>query len=185
MNPLEKPYDEVYSRKESYRGHYSKSSYLKVWQEVAKNINSEDRVIDLGCGTGQVMELLLDKGIKQFIGYDFSTVAVELANNRVAGRNAKVEYRDLYELEPLPDADVYIACEVMEHIKNDIEVLSLIPLNKKVILTVPNYLGGSHVRKFNTEDEVTSRYASIIKQESITTVKYGNGKIFVLVGNRI
>lgn len=184
-NPLSKEYDGIYERKESYKTHYSKSPYLKVWTKVASYIKNTDNVVDIGCGTGQMMELLLEKGVGHYIGYDFSQVAIEIAKKKIKDTRAIVYWKDLYELSSLPNADIYITIEVLEHLVDDIKVLNLIPKDKKVVLTVPNYLGGSHVRKFDTEEEVKNRYSSIIDCEEITTIIHGSGKIFVMMGKKI
>jgi glycosyltransferase involved in cell wall biosynthesis len=183
-NPLSEEYNGIYTRKDAYKCPYSKSPYLRVWNEVAEHIHVSNVVVDLGCGPGQLMERLFDLGISRYIGYDFSRVACELAQAIVERekRNALILHQDLYELTSLPDADVYVAVEVMEHLTNDMSVVNLIPAGKKVIITVPNFLGGSHVRKFDTEEEVIARYGSVITLHSIKTIGHGTGKIFVFAG---
>lgn len=185
VNPLSKEYDGIYERKEYYQCHYSKAPYFKVWSKVASYIKDTDVVVELGCGTGQLLEMLLDKGIAQYTGYDFSQVGVELAKSKITKPIAEVYWQDLYEMNSLPTASVYIAVEVLEHLVEDIQVLKLIPKGKQVIITVPNYLGGSHVRKFDTEEEVKDRYKDIIKCSEISTITYGSGKIFVMLGVKL
>lgn len=182
VNPLSYEYNSIYSKDGHYRKHYSMSPYLKVWNKVATYIGTSDTVLDLGCGTGQLMDLLLDKGIKKYIGYDFSLIAWELANGLIRNRNAEVAWVDLYKVSELPIVDVYVAVEVMEHLKDDLAVLKLVPSGKRLIVTVPNYLGGSHIRKFDNEEEVLNRYGNLLKDIEITTLSHGSGKIFVLTG---
>ena len=183
---MSKEYDDIYDRKESYKCHYSKSPYYKIWMKVAEYIKDTDTVVDIGCGTGQMMELLQEKGINKYIGYDFSQSGINLAKQKIKDPSKfSVYWQDLYELNSFPDADDYITIEVLEHLVEDIKVLNLIPKDKKVIITVPNYLGGSHVRKFDTEEDVKNRYAQVINCEEITTMNYGNGLIFVMMGKKI
>jgi len=181
-NTLSEEYNSIYANpKYHYQKHYTSSPYLNVWNKVASYINNEEKVIDVGCGPGQFMELLKDRGVKSYLGYDFSRTALEIARSKNLSPDYKVEYLDLYKMKPLPEADVYTLIEVLEHIKPDREVIDLIP-GGKIIITVPNYLGGSHVRKFDTEEAVLERYIDLLKIKEITTINYGTGKIFVLFG---
>lgn len=186
-NPLSKEYDLIYAKEtRHYNKHYSQSPYLKIWERVASHIKPHHSVVDIGCGTGQVMELLLDKGVQRYTGYEFSKVAIDKANSILSGRNdkdkAEIIYQDLYELKELVEADFYISIEVMEHLIDDKKVISYIPKGKNVIITVPNYLGGSHVRKFDNEQQVIDRYKYVINIAQVVRMNYGSGLIFVMGG---
>lgn len=185
MNPLAKEYDGIYTRKEHYRGHYTKSPYHKVWLIASRYIPKGSKVVELGCGTGQLMELLLDKGIREYTGYDFSQVAIDLAFSRVQGRNARLCYTDLYEIDELPDADIYAAIEVMEHLKGDADqmLINIIPIGKKVVISVPNYLGGSHVRRFMSTEDIQNRYPNL-KITDHHIIGSTETKIFVILGEK-
>jgi len=186
INPLSKEYDEIYAKPEyHYLKDYSKSPYIKIWRKVLSYIEHSDTVVDLGCGPGQVMMMMWEFSVKKYIGFDFSRTALSIARNLILifkYKNASVEYIDFHKEFFLPYADAYIAIEVLEHLSDDLKVLSKIPFGKKVILTVPNYLGGSHVRKFDTEQEVMDRYSVALDCKEISTIKYGTGQIFVLYG---
>lgn len=188
-NPLSKEYDLIYAKESRhYNKHYSQSPYLRIWEKVASLIAPDSTVVDIGCGTGQVMELLLDKGVQQYTGYEFSKVAIAKANSILSERNDKnkavIVYQDLYELTELVDADYYISIEVMEHLLDDKKVIGFIPKGKNVIITVPNYLGGSHVRKFDNEQQVIDRYSDLIDITDVVRINYGSGLIFVMSGVR-
>lgn len=185
LNTLAGEYNQIYTRKEHYQGHYSKSPYHRLWREVAKHISPQESVVEIGCGTGQLMELLLDKGTREYIGYDFSEVGLKLAQSRLKGRYARLCYEDLYTITELPDADVYVAVEVFEHLRDDtdIRLLSIIPKGKKIILTLPSYLGGSHVRKFSSAEDITSRYHNIAFN-AITSIGQEN-KIFIVLAEKL
>jgi len=185
MRPLYKAYDDVYTRKEYYRCHYSKTPYRGIYKRIADNVGKEESVVELGSGTGQLMEMLLDNGIRSYIGYDFSQVGLDLAKEKIRERDVQLIYQDLYELTSLPEADVYIAVEVFEHLKDDCDkkLLSLIPKGKKVLISVPSYLGGSHVRKFDSELEIIARYTEI-ECKKITPVG-SKERIFIVVGEKL
>ena len=84
----------------------------------------------------------------------------------------------------MPDADKYVLVEILEHLNQDKALLAKIPKGKEVILSVPSYLGGSHVRKFDNTDQVRERYGAIVEPEEITELQRGTGKIFVLKGTK-
>lgn len=185
-NKLSKPYSSVYERKDYYKCHYSKSPYLNVYNKVSSYISPTDSVVELGCGTGQLMELLQDKGIAKYIGYDFSDEGVRQTKARIKKAGYEAYIQDLYKVTSFPTANVYVSVEVMEHLEDDLKVISRIPKGGTVIITVPNYLGGSHVRKFDTEEEVVERYKELLKCEEVSTINRGpEAKIFVLKAKKI
>ena len=184
MKPLYEEYDKIYTQKWYYRCPWNESPFGKLLEKVAEHIKDTDTVVELGCGTGQLMELLLEKGIPKYIGYDFSQVGIDLAREKTGQHDVEIFCRDLYELEFLPFADVYIAVEVFEHLKDDCDkkLLSFIPQGKKVVITVPNFLGGSHVRMFATKEDILNRYDEI-KFDEITELG-SETKKFICIGEK-
>jgi glycosyltransferase involved in cell wall biosynthesis len=179
----------IYSNSSNaYAAHYSKSPYIKVWIKMAAMIQPGEHVVDIGCGVGQVMDLLLDKGIASYHGIDVSPVAISKACERLAKRpdqdKVSLSCTDVYKSQ-IPAADKYVLAEILEHLHDDKELLRKIPHNSEVILTVPSFLGGSHVRKFDSEEEVSGRYSDVLECRSVASVTYGTGKIFVMNGIRI
>ncbi len=179
---LAKEYNNIYSNpKYSYVTHYSQSPYLTVWQKVAEFITKEDKVIDIGCGVGQFMELLFDRGIQEYIGYDFSEQAIKMATGLIQSKNIsyKVIYQNIYDNQNFEIGDVYVICEVLEHLINDFDkvLFSHIPKGKKIVITVPNYLGGSHVRKFDTIAQVVNRYVEV---DWLNVFKVGNDRFIII-----
>jgi glycosyltransferase involved in cell wall biosynthesis len=180
----------IYSKeKSSYNLHYNHSPYLKIWNRVAEYIKPGERIVDIGCGVGQVMDLLLDKGVGSYTGLDISPIAISKACERLSRRDDqhKVTLILINVLNGfiLPDADKYILIEILEHLSADKNLLRKIPAGKEVLITVPDYLGGSHVRKFKSEAEVIERYKDVIENKAISTVAYGSGRIFVMKGKKL
>ena len=172
----------------SYSKHYSESPYVKVWNHVAKYISPEETVCDVGCGPGQFMELMLDHNVKAYTGIDISPVAIgkacSLLSKRTDAHKASLVCTNILNGFLMPDADKYVLVEILEHLNQDKALLAKIPKGKEVILSVPSYLGGSHVRKFDNTDQVRERYGAIVEPEEITELQRGTGKIFVLKGTK-
>lgn len=93
-----------------------------VAQAVPKNC---DTAVDLGCGTGVVLEKILEKA-HQVIGVDGSARMLELARRRLEQAGASVSLRigDLEHL-PLRDAEASFACVnlVLHHLPHPRAVL--------------------------------------------------------------
>jgi SAM-dependent methyltransferase len=49
-----------------------------------------ERVLDIGCGSGRIGELVLDAGAREYVGVDFSETMVDLARDRLRRFGARV-----------------------------------------------------------------------------------------------
>lgn len=185
---IEQEADGIYTRSRHYNLPYSESPYYRVWEQILKYVCGS--VIDLGCGPGQFLEMCLKHGITKYTGYDISLVAIMKAEYIKAKYKADIypyivdlHKTDLLKEFKLKEGSTYVLCEILEHIEDDGYILSLIPKGENVIITLPNYLGGSHVRKFDTKEEIEERYHSDIKFSSFDVCPMGNeGKIIVCNG---
>ena len=61
--------------------------------------------------------------------------------------------------------------EVLEHIQEDLAVLSCFPQGTRCLLTVPNFPWRSHVRHFDSEASVSHRYGEFFQHLSVTRIK--------------
>ena len=176
-----KYYDEFYQRENSsYNLPYSQSGYYNLWAELANHIQETDSIVDLGCGVGQFASLLHFLGLKKYIGLDFSEVAIGKAKSKnLDGYEFKIS--DITK-DDFPKGDVYVLCEVLEHVQNDFIVLGKIPDSKKVLISLPTFDCESHVRYFPTQHDVIARYDDQLKDYSI---KLLNGRHFCFVGYKM
>ena len=71
-------YNQAYSVSEEYRKEPEDSMYINVWDRAIELINNE-RIVDLGCGSGQFAKLLLNKGKRFVYGLDYSDEAISIA----------------------------------------------------------------------------------------------------------
>lgn len=87
-------------------------------QVLIDNLTKFKAVVDLGCGTGELLSLL-DMKVQKCIGVDSSLKMLELAKKRFAAVNGQYEFR-LGEIEYLPvkekEVDAAVINMVLHHI---------------------------------------------------------------------
>jgi len=178
MNDSQK-YDERYRVSRIYREHYSKVFYYKVWNCVVDGLVKDDKILELGCGTGQLAQLLYDKGFTNYIGIDFSRVAIEIAKARVPSFTFIND--DLNNIDYSNYADFkFVSTETFEHLKNDIELIKKFP-KSSIVFSVPNRMAKLHYRKYPSEAFIRDRYKSILNVNNVTALRLGGGKIIFVV----
>lgn len=154
-------YDKAFSTRAEYGLHYSESVYFELWGKVM-NLIPEVQIIELGCGTGQFAQMLIDSGKEYLAGFDISPVAVRMAK--------EVNPQGKFIECDLTDADItgdfFIALEIFEHTK-DYKIIENIGLGKEIIFTVPDFNDPAHVRYFHSVNEVVERYKNVIRFEHI------------------
>ena len=172
-------YNEAYAKSTEYRKEPEDSIYINVWNTAIELINNE-RVVDLGCGSGQFAKLLLKKEKRFVYGVDYSTEAISIAKGLNPEHSEKFVVKDLLKDYKLPAHDLIICCEVLEHITEDLSVVRKIQSGKRFIFSVPNYDYKSHVRKFETGREIMTRYKNLLDVDLIYPVKMSDKNIIWL-----
>lgn len=177
-------YDGKFLATQSYQQHYSLSPYLALWRFVyfqAIQRFVAPRVLDLGCGPGQFADMLREFGVKSYRGLDFSEVAVA----RGVGLCPDYEFqvRDLRTLTPSDFAgfDIVSCLETLEHIQEDLSVLSSVPSGLPVVISVPRKDCESHVRFFPQKQHVLERYTPLLSGSSVFLIL---NRWWVLMGKR-
>lgn len=171
-------YDEVFEHSEKYHVGYSDSPYWTLWTQVIQLIREYgyQSIFEIGCGTGQFAKYLYDLEYREYLGFDFSGKAVEIARGKcplpffVGDANERSNYQGGY--------DVYVAIEVMEHVPDDIRLLRNIGEGGRVIFTLPDFGSRGHVRWFRSAREIRRRYYRFVDLQEIVPV----GRFFVCVG---
>lgn len=109
---------------------YSKKNYVKEVKFLKKFINSDDEIIDIGCGTG-IHASLLEKEIKRVDGLDLNEEMLEIAKTRF---NGNLYIQNMLNINIDKKYDVIISMfAVINHLKNTNELESVL-LNLKKIL---------------------------------------------------
>ena len=95
------------------------ASFLDVFLR-RRGLRGDEAVIDAGCGTGRVTELLLGHLPNgSVLGVDTSEAMVEAARQRFAGdRRVRIAHGDILELEVDEPVDVIFSTATFHWIKN-------------------------------------------------------------------
>jgi SAM-dependent methyltransferase len=183
-------YDSIYAWDRDGEGrfnsHPSQSYYCSIWMTGVTWIGDDQLIADLGCGPGQFAQLAIEHGKRYGIGIDFSAEAIELAKRRLPEHAGKFRVGDLHsaDLDAALDCDAFVIFEVLEHIEDDLGLLSRIPSGRTLIFSVPSYDWESHVRCFPTAQVAADRYAPLLSSLEIATASGGDQQIFICRGVR-
>jgi SAM-dependent methyltransferase len=153
-------YDRVFSRSRVYQTSYHDSPYYVLWALIVDRIRRDKlgRVLDIGCGTGQLAAFLFDNGIQEYVGIDFSGAAIAQARKAAPRGRFLVDDARRSDVYLTVAHDVLVCTEVLEHIEDDFAVVSNFKPGVRCLLSVPSYPSEGHVRHFADERAVTERY---------------------------
>jgi len=149
-----------------------KSLYYRLYCNVVAKAKKHglQSILEVGCGTGALAELLMARAAAQYRGFDFSTVGVQVAIKRT-GRSDAFFVGDALDPKSYQVPYTGIVCtEVLEHITRDLDVIALWKRGAQCICSVPNFDYPTHVRHFRHEDEVRARYGDLIAIDQIERV---------------
>lgn len=177
-------YDEMLALSEDLTLHYTRSRYYPVWTVVADRLRRAGarRVLDLGCGPGQVGSLLRDAGIPDYVGVDFSPARVRQARRVCpSGRFVCGDALDCTE-----EAEWVLCLEFLEHLERDLEVVRRLPEGTRLLATLPSFPAAGHVRWFAGCEEVGERYRPLLRGLRVDAIPAGpSGRTyFLLEGTR-
>lgn len=162
-----------------YDSHFEQDSDMSRYEEILKMIGQtvgENKVLDVGCGLCE-----LSKYVKNYSGFDFSESAIKIAQEK--NKELNVWVGNAYDPKNFVDADVYVCTEVLEHLKNDCDVIRNIPVGKEFIFTVPSFTDPSHIRVFN-DLFFKKRYKDLIEIDEVVRFNWDqSNRKWVLGGN--
>ena len=142
----ETPYEEWCERIDALIRKYGVSSPKRDAQDALDS--EKNLVLDLGCGTGTLTELLYQKGY-DMIGLDNSEAMLNIAMDKNAANGAKMFYllQDMRDFELYSTVGTVVSvCDCVNYILEEKDLI-------KVFSLVNNYLypGGIFVFDFNTD----------------------------------
>lgn len=153
---------------------------------ISHKLNKSIDIIDIGCGTGTLLEKIRNLFINNpstikmsfsAVGVDFSDEAIkEVSNKGFIGIKANIKdlisepdkFRILKYYSDKNKFDYALCTEVLEHIENEKEIIiSMLKISDNVIITVPNNrlspeIEPEHLRKYTLNDFKCLLYDSII-----------------------
>lgn len=172
-------YNEIYMTSSKYNGTYDSIIYYPIYKEIINRINGNDRILELGCGVGHFAEMLKEKGYRNYLGLDFSKVAIA-----VAKINSGLEFKlcDIMEDDLNYIYDIVVSTEFFEHIEYK-KVINKLKKGAEIIFSVPNFLIESHIYSWANHEEIQKDFEKYININKIETIlEQGNNKWFLIHG---
>lgn len=118
-------------------GIHPKHHLINYHEFFIKNINTQDCVLDIGCGNGFVAYQVARKA-KKVTAIDINSTAIADAQKKFAKANLEFITGNALNWQFSEKFDVIILSNVLEHIEQRIEFLQKIkPLAPKIIIRVP------------------------------------------------
>ncbi|MEI6288247.1 MAG: class I SAM-dependent methyltransferase [bacterium] len=126
------------------------------------------KVLDVGCGTGAILQLLEDQGYDA-TGIDFSEIAVDYCQDKklnvLKGSAEKLIFSD-------STFDVIVAMDLLEHLKNDLvaveEFRRVLKPGGLAIIAVP-----AHPSLFSIHDEELQHYRRYGRKQFLDLFNHG------------
>ena len=142
----------------------SLESLLDTFEKYRKN----NRILDVGCGEGWILELALKRGWQSY-GTEFSSKAIEICEKKGIKMHAGVlNPKNIKE----KDFDVIVSSETIEHINNPREELAnihqLLRKGGLLYLTTPNF--NSYLRRMMKDKYAIIKYPEHLSYYTTTTL---------------
>ncbi len=119
---LKKVYDDVFKNGEN---NFWSFEPIEIHQQVlSPKIYKDKKVLDIGCGSGDVCIGISKLGAKSVLGIDYSDEAIKLANQKNDRDNVEFRVEDYKNINDTYDVITLVG--VLEHIENPFEAVSKI-----------------------------------------------------------
>ncbi|MDO7252501.1 class I SAM-dependent methyltransferase [Helicobacter cappadocius] len=161
-------YDDIYLKSEMYLTNYDKTPYYPGWKYALKILQDfgmqKAKVLDIGCGNGAFAKMLYENNILSYEGIDFSDEGLKIAREQIPSWSEYFIKEDIFESKIFEKNFTHIIIfEVLEHINDDIRLLSKIKPKTTIIGSIPNFHSEGHIRIFEDITEIKKRYEPMIK----------------------
>jgi len=107
--------------------------------EIVKNLNKNIKILDIGCGVGDLEAYLFNKGFNNIVGVDISKNALKIAKQKTP--HYIFRQQNIEKSLPFGNKkfDVVFCIEVLQHITNPVFVMKeMLRVGKNIIITCPN-----------------------------------------------
>ncbi len=163
-------YQELYRQEEYYWWQRAKRELVKQFLPAARPL----RILDVGCGTGKLLEELTPWG--ETWGIDTAFQAVSFCRQRGLKNIFRAKFPNLPRLSKF---DVITCLDVLEHIEDDslalLKLKSLLNPGGRLILILP-----AHPWLFSYWDEILGHYRRYTKTGAINLLEKSGYKIIKL-----
>ena len=149
-----------------------RTRYDALFRKVIERLRERGSrsILEVGCGSGFLAELILKEHRATYHGFDFSSEAVRNAGTRT-GRPGLFSIGNALDAGSYGyDYDMIVCTEVLEHVDGDLDVIRLWRDGASCICSVPNFDWPGHVRFFNTTGEVEARYGALVEIEAVLKI---------------
>lgn len=140
-------YEKFHKRTKSQKRVIGKKNftYRNLIEILEKYVNDENKILDIGCGSGVISLFLASRG-KQVLGIDISRSSINAC--REGAKNLGLKEKAVFKVVDFPREklnrkfDIVICSEVLEHIEEDEkaveEIYNLLTPGGLLIISVPS-----------------------------------------------
>ena len=160
--PKQGYYDNYYKKSSKYEGIREHEPHDEITNRVVINfikrkLKKNASILDVGCSTGNLLELIKKEGFKNLYGFDPAPMCKKIAYEK---NNLKIDTCDILSYKGKMKFDFIILSQVLEHItdlkKNVNKINSLVADNGYVFIGIPNLINsklnyGEPYMEFSTE----------------------------------
>lgn len=140
-------YEKIDERALSYLGNryygedlHPKNIYAYHHDFFIENVDNDDIVLDLGCGTGLILSKVIEK-CKKGIGIDYNDVNLEYAKSHCKRDNTEFYKGDITDIDAINgmvgDYTVVIVSQILEHLEDPVYLLKNLTCDK-LLISVPS-----------------------------------------------
>ena len=166
-------YDSAFSGNPDWREPFTKSPYYFLWTVIVDRLRNAPAtyLLEIGCGPGQLASAMNAAGVfDRYLGIDFSDVAIDFARDANPTLSFALDNALTTELLETETYDTIVTTEFLEHVEEELEVIGKIRPGTRVLGTVPNFPYVSHVRHFDTAEQVYERYSDDFRDFRVTEI---------------
>ena len=179
-------YDNAFANIQAYKVHYTQSHEYLGWVVLGDRVirGESTSVLDIGCGPGQIGAMLKDRGLKRYVGLDFSRTAISMAELACPDPEYRFVVGDALttDLFSTVEYDTVTSSFFLEHITADLEILARIRPGIRTYALVPSFDDPSHVRCFANCQEVIDRYGELFDDFRVDAIPVPGERYYLFEG---
>jgi cyclopropane fatty-acyl-phospholipid synthase-like methyltransferase len=150
----------------------NRDRYQPLFERIIANIQDHGSraILEVGCGSGFLAEIILRQHHGTYHGFDFSSQAIRNAGARTGCPEVFSVSGALDTESYACEYDTIVCTEMLEHVDGDLDVIRLWRNGAWCVCSVPNFDYAGHVRFFKSSDEVAARYGGLIDIKAVIKI---------------